>query len=333
VVALPEPAVSRQLVRDKDGAVLPSNRVPGQLADPVTLNPDFYVVTKNAGGDPFIHPADWHLLVDGDVKQSFKLDYATLRKLPAVEITKTLECISNFVGKPELAPFGAELISTAAWKGVAVRDILGLGGGPNAGAAWAVAFGADEFTSTLPLEAVMDPAAVLVYEMNGDVLPREHGYPARLLVPDRYGMKNPKWVTGLRLMRSESGDWFGERNWSKTAIVQTMCRIDAPAPNAELASGSHEVSGIAYAGTRGIEQVEFSVDNGRTWRAATLSNSSPGQDQWLAWRACFDLIAGQELTILARASDGSGAIQPRAFNLPEPDGGSGWAQVTVHSAG
>jgi DMSO/TMAO reductase YedYZ molybdopterin-dependent catalytic subunit len=333
VVRLPEPGVSRELARGKDGAVVPSARPPGQLADALTPNRDFYVVTKNAAGDPFIHPTDWHLLVDGEVAQPFKLDYATLRKLPAVEVTKTLECISNFVGKPELAPFGAELISTAVWKGVAVRDILGLTGGPNAAAAGVIAFGADEYTSALPLEAVMDPATLVVYEMNGEVLPREHGYPARLLVPDRYGMKNPKWLTGLRLMRNASDDWFGQRNWSKTAIVHTMCRIDSPAPDAELASGTHEVSGVAYAGRRGIEQVEFSIDQGDSWCTAALSSSSPGQDQWVAWRGSFDLVPGQELTILARATDGSGALQSRAFSLPQPDGGSGWAEVTVHHSG
>jgi hypothetical protein len=61
VVRLPEPGVSRELVRGKDGAVGPSARPPGQLADAVTPNRDFYVVTKNAAGDPFIHPTDWHL--------------------------------------------------------------------------------------------------------------------------------------------------------------------------------------------------------------------------------------------------------------------------------
>jgi DMSO/TMAO reductase YedYZ molybdopterin-dependent catalytic subunit len=330
---LPEPQVSREFVRDKDGAIVATARPPGQLADAVTSNRDFYVVTKNAAGDPFIHPVDWHLLVDGDVAQPFKLDYATLRKLPALEVTKTLECISNFVGKPELAPFGAELISTAVWKGVAVRDILGLTGGPNPTAGWAVAFGADEYTSSLPLEVVMDPATLVVYEMNGDVLPREHGYPARLLVPDKYGMKSTKWLSGLRLMRNEYDDWFGQRNWSRAATVQTMCRIDAPAPDAELAAGTHVVSGVAYAGRRGIAQVEFSLDHGDTWSAATLSSSNPGQDQWRAWQGSFDLVPGQALTILARATDGSGAIQPRAFSLPEPNGGSGWAEVTLHAAG
>ncbi|HYW88550.1 MAG TPA: molybdopterin-dependent oxidoreductase, partial [Chloroflexota bacterium] len=170
---------------------------------------------------------------------------------------------------------------------------------------------------------------LVAYAMNGEPLPRAHGFPARLLVPGRYGMKNPKWLTGLRLMRNESDDWFGQRNWSKAAVVRTMCRIDSPAPDADLASGTHVVSGVAYAGRRGIEQVEFSIDNGDSWRAAELSNSSPSQDQWVAWRGSFDLVHGQVLTILARATDASGAMQPQAFSLPQPDGGTGWAEVTV----
>ncbi|MGI9145141.1 MAG: molybdopterin-dependent oxidoreductase [Chloroflexota bacterium] len=185
----PEPAFVPQVVRDKDGSVLPGGRVPGQLPPSITSNNDFYVVTKNAAGDPFIHPRDWPLLIDGDVDRPMQLDYATLRQMPAMEFTKTLECISNYVGKPELAPFGAELIGTVVWIGVRLRDILGLVS-LKSDAAWVAVLSADEFTSALPLAAAMDPNTVLVYEMNGEVLPREHGYPARLLVPGRYGMKN-----------------------------------------------------------------------------------------------------------------------------------------------
>jgi len=188
--ALPTPAAARELQRDKDGAVMQSGRAVGQLAPATTSNQDFYIVTKNAGGDPTLRPEDWHLLVDGEVQRTFQLDYPTLRRLPAVQVTKTLECISNVVGKPELAPFGAELISTAQWKGVAVRDILGLTGGVKSSASWLAVLSADEFTSALPMEVAMDPGTLLVYEMNGQVLPYEHGYPARLLVPGRYGMKN-----------------------------------------------------------------------------------------------------------------------------------------------
>ena len=329
VPALPEPGAARDLPRDKDGAVLPSGRAPGQLAAAITSNRDFYIVTKNAAGDPSLRPADWRLLVDGEVERRFQLDYATLRKLPAVEVTKTLECISNFVGKPELAPFGAELISTARWKGVPVRDILGLTGGVKPGARWLAVLSADEYTSALPIEAALDPGTLLVYEMNGDVLPREHGYPARLLVPGRYGMKNPKWVIGLRPMAREFVDWYGQRNWSKDGIVRTMTRIDSPAPGAQPSAGLTTVSGVAYAGTRGIQRVEYSSDGGQTWRDAAVLEPPPGQDTWVRWQGSFDFTPGAKVTLVARATDGNGVVQDEAFTLPEPNGGTGWPRIEI----
>jgi DMSO/TMAO reductase YedYZ molybdopterin-dependent catalytic subunit len=320
------------LSRDQDGAVLPSGRTPGRLAPEITPIEDFYVVTKNAAGDPVMHPDDWRLLVDGEVARPFQLDYRTLRRLPPVEVTKTLECISNMVGKPELAPFGAELISTAVWKGARTRDILGLVGGPKASANWVAVTAADEYTSALPLEAIMDPATLLVYEMNGQVLPREHGYPARLLVPGRYGMKNPKWVIGLRPMRRELLDWYGQRNWSKTGLVRTMCRIDEPAPGAALDVGTHRIAGLAYAGSRGIQQVEVSADGGQTWRPAELiGRVVPGQDRWARWQGQFTLEPGQAITLVARATDGTGEVQTEDFSLPQPDGGTGWPSLEVQA--
>ena len=326
----PEPAAVRQVARDKDGSVLPTGRPTGQLASAITSNDDFYVVTKNAAGDPFIRPGDWRLLIDGDVDRPMQLDYATLRQLPAIEITKTLECISNYVGKPELAPFGAELIGTATWIGVPVRDILGRVG-VKADAAWVAVLSADEFTSALPLGAVMDPNTILVYEMNGGVLPREHGYPARLLVPGRYGMKNAKWVVGLRPLRREFTDWYGQRSWSKQGIVQTMSRIDAPATGATLSPGPQVVAGIAYGGTRGVRAVEYSADGGQTWATAELLEPGPtDNDRWVRWRGTFTIPTAQaEVTLVARATDGEGQVQISTFSLPEPDGGTGWPEVTV----
>jgi DMSO/TMAO reductase YedYZ molybdopterin-dependent catalytic subunit len=327
--SLPVPVAARELQRDKDGAVLPSGRQAGQLASLVTSNQDFYIVTKNAGGDPMLKPDDWRLLVDGEVQRTFQLDYSTLRRLPSVEVTKTLECISNFVGKPELAPFGAELISTAQWKGVAVRDILGLTGGPKSGATWLAVLSADEYTSAIPMDVAMDPATLLVYEMNGAVLPYEHGYPARLLVPGRYGMKNAKWVIGMRPMSREFLDWYAQRNWSKDAIVRTMSRIDSPAPAGSVNPGQNTVSGVAYAGLRGIKRVEFSSDGGQTWRDAEFVEPAAGQDTWLRWRGSFSYATGTPVTLVARATDGVGDVQDEAFALPEPNGGTGWQHVAI----
>ena len=324
---LPAPVAARELQRDKDGAVLPSGRAPGQLASALTSNSDFYIVTKNAGGDPVLRPDAWRLLVDGEVERTFQLDYPTLRRLPSVQVTKTLECISNFVGKPELAPFGAELISTARWKGVAVRDILGLTGGPKPGASWLAVLSADEYTSAIPIDVAMDPATLLVYEMNDDVLPYEHGYPARLVVPGRYGMKSAKWVIGLRPMSREFPDWYGQRNWSKEAVVRTMTRIDSPGPSDHLSPGRNTLSGVSYAGTRGVKRVELSSDGGQTWRDAQFVEPPAGPDAWVRWRGTFQLSAGASALLVARATDGTGAVQDEAFSLPEPNGGTGWPHV------
>src|SRR4029078_5606702 len=72
--AMPEPGAARTLQRDQDGAVLPSGRRPGALPDPITPNDNFYIVTKNAAGDPLVHPDDWRLVVDGEVQRPFELD-------------------------------------------------------------------------------------------------------------------------------------------------------------------------------------------------------------------------------------------------------------------
>jgi DMSO/TMAO reductase YedYZ molybdopterin-dependent catalytic subunit len=327
---IPEPPGARALPRDQDGAVLPSGRAAGALPDLVTSNENFYIVTKNAGGDPVLHPDDWRLVVDGEVQRPFELDYAALRKLPSVEITKTLECISNLVDKCELAPFGCDLISTARWKGVRLADVLGLVGGVKPGATFLATISADEYTTALPLEVAMAPDALLVFEMNGQVLPREHGYPARILVPGRYGMKNAKWVVALRPMRREFVDWYGQRQWSREALVKTMTRIDVPAREARLQGGDQRIAGVAYAGERGIQKVEFSSDGGDTWQVAELAEPAAGRDAWVRWQGRFTIAVGADLTLVARATDGGGVLQSQQFSLAQPEGAAGWNSINVH---
>lgn len=326
---LPEPAAVRTLQRDQDGAVLPSGRRPGELPGPITSNENFYIVTKNAGGDPIVHPDDWRLVVDGEVQRPFELDYAALRRLPSFEITKTLECISNLVAECQLAPFGCDLISTARWRGVRLSEILNLVGGVKPGADWVATISADEYTTALPLQLAMSPDALLIYEMNGQVLPREHGYPTRILVPGRYGMKNAKWVVALRPMRREFVDWYGQRAWSREAVVKTMTRIDIPNRDARLRPGDQRIAGIAYAGDRGINMVEFSADGGDTWDIADTLEDAAGPDMWVRWEGHFTLAPGSEAKLVARATDGKGNQQAEPFSLAQPDGASGWNSITV----
>jgi DMSO/TMAO reductase YedYZ molybdopterin-dependent catalytic subunit len=329
----PEPA-ARQLARDKDGAVLPAGRKPGDLAPFITQPGAHYVVSKNPVADPELGLSDWRLLVDGDVNRPIQIDYASLSRLPTVEATKTLECISNFVAKCELAPFGCDLISTATWRGVRLMDVVGLAGGLKPGVVALAAMAADEFTTALPIEAAMAPDTLLVFEMNGEPLPREHGYPVRLLVPGRYGLKNTKWVVALRPMRREFVDFYGQRNWSKTGVVKTMTRIDTPAAGALVPPGDVRVAGIAYAADRGIARVEYTIDGGKSWSAAELlDKSEPGRDVWVRWEGKVTIQPGAQLTVVSRAADLTGAVQPEEFQLPQPDGGSGWHGLVMKAKG
>jgi len=324
--AFPTPPPARALTRDQEGSLTAALRPAGSLAPAITSNQDFYIVTKNAVADPVADANGWRLIIDGEVEHPVQVDYATLSALPALEITKTLECISNLVAGCDMASFGCDLISTAVWRGARLRDVLNLAGGLKSNAVAVVFLAMDEFTSALPAAAVLDPDALVVYEMNGQVLPREHGYPARLLVPGRYGMKNPKWLAGIRALDQPYADWYQQRGWTKDGIVKTMSRIDVPADGASLAAGPQRVAGIAYAGDRGIQLVEVSADGGATWQAATVLEPAPGKDAMVRFEGRFQM-GDAPVTLVVRATDGTGVVQPEDFGLPAPDGS--WGQDSI----
>lgn len=319
-------AVAAPLAQD---VLTPSGRKAGQLAPLITPTAAFYTVTKNAGGDPRIESGAWRLIVDGQVNSPVQLDYAVLQQLPPIELTKTLECISNLTANCELASFGCDLISTATWRGARLIDVFDLAGGLAPGAVGVLATAADEFTSAIPLDAATDPDTLVVYQMNGAPLPPSHGYPARLLVPGRYGLKSAKWIVQLSAVTQLTPDWYGQRNWNRDGIVRTMARIDVPANGAQLPAGPQRIAGVAYAGSRGVAAVEYSADGGATWQPAAFVEPQPDVDTWVRWQGAFDLAPGQLATLVCRATDGTGALQPADFTLPQPDGGAGRHSVTV----
>jgi len=326
---LPNPPLPRRVARDENGALTAAGRPKGELAPTITANADFYIVTKNAVMDPVVDVATWRLVIDGEVNRPVQVDYRTLRALPAVELTKTLECISNFTAGCNLTTFGCDLISTARWKGARLSDVLDLAGGLKSTAVGLAMLATDEFSAGLTPEVVDDPETLIVYEMNGEPLPREHGFPARLLVPGRYGMKNPKWLTGIRAMTREHQGWYEQRNWNKDGIIKTMSRIDVPADGAQLTAGDQRIAGIAYAGDRGLMKIELSIDDGGTWQPARILEPMAGKDTMIRWEATISLPVAASLTITVRATDGTGDVQTEDFQLPQPDGASGRDAITV----
>jgi DMSO/TMAO reductase YedYZ molybdopterin-dependent catalytic subunit len=169
--------------------------------------------------------------------------------------------------------------------------------------------------------------------MNGESLPIEHGYPARVLVPNRYGMKGAKWVVNIKARPDSPADWYGQRGWTKEGLVRTMTRIDTPAEGQHLPAGRYRIAGVAYAGTRGISAVEYSIDRGTTWQRAAFLEPPAGPDTWVRWEGGFTFDAGNPVDIAARAVDGAGEPQIEEITQVEPDGQAGLHSITVYPAG
>src|SRR3989475_185876 len=223
-------------------------RVQG-LPSEITPNDRFYIVSKNPPGfDPVVEVAKWSLDIGGLVSKPVRLSFEDLRAMPAIEQVQTLECISNEVG--------GDLISSAKWKGVQLRDVLMRAGGPAATAVKVAFRCADGYSESIPVADAMHPTTLLAYEMNGEPLPAKHGFPVRLLVPGLFGMKNPKWITKIEVVNYDFRGYWEASGWSEEAVVKTMSEfITAPRSGAV---GEIGLGGVAYGGDRGGKGGEYS---------------------------------------------------------------------------
>jgi Oxidoreductase molybdopterin binding domain/Mo-co oxidoreductase dimerisation domain len=177
----------------------------------------------------------------------------------------------------------------------------------------------------------MDERTLLAVGMNGRVLPRAHGFPARVLSVGTYGMKNPKWVISIEVVSRPYQGYWEQRGWNKLAIVKTESRIDVPAAGAAV-QGRLPVGGIAFSGDRGISRVEVSTDGGRSWEAASLETALSAYT-WRRWLFTWGAQGAGQSGIVVRAYDGRGALQTFISSPPHPNGASGYDAITVRRRG
>jgi DMSO/TMAO reductase YedYZ molybdopterin-dependent catalytic subunit len=281
----------------------------------ITANQDFYRIDIDTL-PPEIDAEKWQLEITGQVERPLKLTLAEIRSRPAVSQYITLSCISNEIG--------GDLISTSLWKGVPLKHILEEAGlRPEAQEVYIEA--ADGFYESVSMADMKDERTLLVYEMNSKPLPAEHGFPLRIYIPNRYGMKQPKWIKRLEIIDREGRGYWVDRGWSKEAIPQTTSVIDNVAVGEiDPERQTVPIGGIAYAGARGISQVEVQVDD-EAWQAAKLRIPPLSPLTWVQWRYDWPAHSGRHVARV-RAYDGNGDLQILKEQGVRPDGATG-----VHS--
>ena len=285
----------------------------GSRADTeITSVGDFYVVSKNLGGDPVVDGSSWRLVLP-----TRNVSYAELLALPSQRLELTLECISNEVG--------GTLISNGIWQGPRVSDVLALTTIPS-DAQWMLMESTDGYTESFRLSE-LTADHLLATHLNGSPLPSQHGYPARFIFPGRYGMKQPKWVTRIRFASADRPGYWENNGWDERAIVKTMSRIDSPADGAALPAGDLRFAGIAFAGARRISGVELSWDGGKRWQMADLAEEFSAY-AWRFWHLSANLAAGH-YSVQVRARDGKGTLQPAASAPTLPNGADGYHTVLL----
>ena len=284
-----------------------------------TPNASFYRI-DTALAVPRVDVESWRLRVTGMVDAPFELGYDDLLALPQVESDITLACVSNQVG--------GDLIGNARWRGVRLTELLERAK-VQPGATQIVGRSVDGWTGGFPTEVALDGRECLVaVAMNGEALPRDHGFPARLVVPGLFGyVSATKWLSEIELTTLDAFDGYWiPRGWSKDGTIDTQSRIDVPRFAARLTRGRQPIAGVAWAPTRGINRVEVSIDDG-PWLEAALSEPL-SKDTWRQWVYDWDATPGRH-ELRTRATDGAGKTQTAEEVAPRPGGATGYHTIAV----
>jgi DMSO/TMAO reductase YedYZ molybdopterin-dependent catalytic subunit len=340
-----DPAPGRMIIRQKK----PENlEFPFETLDRfLTPNHQFFIRCHFA--QPELDLDTWRLRVEGEVERSLELDFHQLRRMPSRRTTALLECSGNgrvfLVPKAVGVPWELGAVGNAEWSGVPLREVL-QSAGVRAGAIEVILEGADSgepadepknpgkisFARSLPLSRALEDDVLLAYEMNGEPLPRAHGFPVRLIVPGWYAMASVKWVTRIRVTNRPFHGYYQTFEYARfqekegLPTLEALTEID---PKAQIARPAirevvpagkeYRVFGAAWGGSDAIEKVELSTDGGSLWKEATLLDD-PVRYAWRFWECRWTPPAGPtRCTLLARATDGRGRVQalerdPRRLN-------------------
>jgi DMSO/TMAO reductase YedYZ molybdopterin-dependent catalytic subunit len=316
---------ARRAVRLPQAADVGPTQPPG--ADPaipgltsfVTSNRDFYRV-DTALIVPQVNPSSWQLTVEGMVSNPFSVSYSELLAMRMIERDITLTCVSNEVG--------GQYAGNARWLGVPLKAFLARANVDPA-ADQLLCRSTDGFTSSVSRALALDGRdAMIAVGMNGEPLPSQHGFPARLVIPGLYGYVSAcKWLTSIKATTfADHEAYWTQRGWAAQAPILTSTRIDVPREGRAVSAGRVAIAGVAWAQHRGIAKVEVQIDDG-PWQQANLA-PTPSIDTWRQWWLAWEATEGHH-QIRARATDRAGELQTADEAPPFPSGATGWDQRTI----
>ena len=293
---------------------------------------------------PYVDAASWRLEVGGLVERPLSLSLDDLRARPAAEVAVTMECAGN--GRVHIEPhvfsqpWLLEAVGTARWRGVTVASVL-EDAGVRDDAIEVLFTGLDRgidgeeeqvYERSLPLHELLRGDALLAYEINGQPLPPQHGYPLRLVVPGWYGMTSVKWLSQITV-RDEPFDGYQMRHAYRvryeedepgvpiTTIAPRSLMVPPGIPEFRsrerlVQAGVCEIVGRAWSGRAEVSGVDFSADGGETWSPAELGDAALGRWAWRSWRFSWYAEPGEH-ELCCRARDAAGNEQPlaAAWNL------------------
>ena len=294
---------------------------------------------------PRVDAAGWTLELGGAVRHPLTLMLDELRSRPSVELAVTMECAGNgralLEPRPVSQPWLTEAVGTAKWKGVLLASLLEEAS--PAARAVDVVFGAfdrgieggveQRYERSLPLGEALGAGCVLAYEMNGEPLLPQHGFPVRLVVPGWYGMTNVKWLTSIEVTQAPFAGYqvttayrFRQSEDEEGRPVTRMRPRSLMAPpgvpdfftrERVVERGPVVLEGRAWSGRAPIARVEVSDDAGATWADADLVRDIEGEWAWCGWSYRWEPRHDGAHTLCCRATDGTGETQPLepAWNL------------------
>jgi len=304
----------------------------------ITPAPHFFV--RNHMHEPAsLEVSSWQLTISGEVEKPLTLTLADLQKMTPHSVTNTLECAGN--GRAFAQPHVPGIqwqkgaVGTAKFSGPRLRDVLQRAGAKDSGKH--VMFrGLDEvpgkvppFIRSIPIEKALDEDTLVALQMNGAAIPKHHGFPARALVPGWIGAASCKWLTEVKLLDKEfdgnfmkpgyrmpnhplkPGDPLNLDDSHVVTALNVKSVIATPTDGSRVKSRTLNIRGAAWAGEADVVKVEISTDEGNTWKVGQLGREH-AKYAWRLWSFPWHAPKAGDYTILSRATDSQGRVQPAA---------------------